>query len=400
MDRALAARVAEAKEAARQVLLHNAHGPYRQLPRTAAWGYPEPYTRDLMLAALGILTTGDEKLLCALRRTFEALAENQTEHGHIPSLAHDRHELGASDTTPLFLLALSCYREVTGEHDFLEQAARKAILWMEYQSPGDQVIVGQLPTSDWRDEQWVLGFGLYVNSIVYAYLRRYGYEDRAARLRQMASHFIINAEARSRHAREGLVVPHRPYYALWSYKIYSGNRFDLLGNSLAVLSGLASPKRAKAMLRWVENECQAMRKRYELAVNCPPNLFPYIRPTDFDWRPRYERFNRPGEYHNGGVWPFACGLYVVAALAAGFPKLAGQQLASLTELVRPARNHAVAFGFNEWIKAQDGTPRGQDWQTWSAAMYLYAAECVERGEVLFFEAMLPRPARVEARAAG
>ena len=397
MNGRLAAPVAEAKEAALEVLLHNAQGPFRRLPRTAAWGYPEPYTRDMMIAALGILTTGNEKLMGALRRTFEALAQNQTEHGHIPGFAHDPRDVGASDTTPLFLLALAFYRRATGERGFLEAAARKAITWMEYQSPGDQVIVGQLPTTDWRDEQWVPGFGLFVNSVTYAYLRLYGQEERAARLRRMMSHFIVQREAKPGHVVEGLVVPHRPYYALWSYKLYSGDRFDLLGNSLAILSGLAPPQRARAMVRWVENECQAMRKRYELAVECPPCLFPYIRPGDFDWRPRYAQFNRPGEHHNGGVWPFVCGCYVVAALAAGFPRLAEEKLAALTELVRPARDHAVAFGFNEWIKAQEGTPRGQDWQTWSAAMYLYAAACVERREVLFFDELLA--ARTETKVA-
>ncbi len=30
---------------------------------------------------------------------------------------------------------------------------------------------------------------------------------------------------------------------------------------------------------------------------------------------------------------------------------------------------------------------GQDWQTWSAAMYLYAAQCVETRTTPFFEAM-------------
>jgi hypothetical protein len=398
MNEALAARVAEAKAAAQEVLRHNARGPFYQLPRTAGWGYPEPYTRDLMLATLGILASGEEALMQALRRTFEALAENQTGRGHIPSLAHDPCDVGASDTTPLFLLALALFRQVTGERDFLKQAARKAMTWMEYQSPGDQVIVGQLPTTDWRDEQWVLGFSVFVNSIVYAYLRLYGQEKRAALLRRWMSHFIVRGEAKPGHVVEGLVVPHRPYYALWSYKIYSGDRFDLLGNCFAILSGLASQQRAKAMVTWVENECEAMQKRYELAVNCPPCLFPYIRPLDFDWRPRYERFNRPGEYHNGGVWPFACGLYVVAALVAGFPRLAEEKLAVLTELVRPARDHAVTFGFNEWVKAQDGTPRGQDWQTWSAAMYLYAAACVEQGRALFFEPLLTHREREATRA--
>ena len=44
--------IEEAKNAAVEALLHNSHGPYRSLPRTAGWGYPEPYTRDLMIASL------------------------------------------------------------------------------------------------------------------------------------------------------------------------------------------------------------------------------------------------------------------------------------------------------------------------------------------------------------
>jgi len=48
---------------------------------------------------------------------------------------------------------------------------------------------------------------------------------------------------------------------------------------------------------------------------------------------------------------------------------------------------AAEFGFNEWIKAQSGEPKGQNWQTWSAAMYLYAAKCVEKKRTPFFDRM-------------
>ncbi len=50
---------------------------------------------------------------------------------------------------------------------------------MEYQSPSDRYLVAQQPTSDWRDEQWVIGYGLYVNTIVYSYLRLLGLHERA-----------------------------------------------------------------------------------------------------------------------------------------------------------------------------------------------------------------------------
>ena len=120
-------------------------------------------------------------------------------------------------------------------------------------------------------------------------------------------------------------------------------------------------------------------------MNLPPNFFPYIKPEDPDWVPRYAKHNLPGEYHNGGVWPFVCGFYVAALVAAGKYELAEKKLLSLTELVVPAREADVEFGFNEWIKAPNGVPRGEDWQSWSAAMYLYAAICVEQKRTPFFD---------------
>jgi hypothetical protein len=374
MDRELVER---AKTAAVEVLLHNLEGPYRKLPRTAGWGYPEPYTRDLMIASLGVLVSGNSKLMQAWRRVLVTLAEHQTPLGHIPSLVHDPDDRGASDTTPLFLLVVGLFREVVGESDFLAEATEKALTWMRYQGPCDRVLVAQLPTSDWRDEQWVLGYGLYVNTVLYAALRLLGQHDRADALREMMGHFTIKGERQHRHVHEGLVLRHKPYYAMWSYKVYRSERFDLLGNSLAILSGLASPTRAAHLVRWIEAECEALQKNGDLAVDLPPNFFPYICPEDPDWMARYQKYNLPGEYHNGGIWPFICGFYVAALVAVGRHRAAERRLAALTELIRAPRAADVAFGFNEWHRAQDGTAQGQDWQTWSAAMYLYAAYCVE-----------------------
>ena len=379
--------IERAKNAAIEVLLHNMHGPYRGLPRTAGWGYPEPYTRDLMIASLGMLTSGNERLVRCVGRVLEVLARNQSRLGHITSLAHDPQDRGASDTTPLFLLGVGIFRLATGQPEFLREAVQKALGWMEHQSPDDDAMVGQLPTSDWRDEQWVLGYGLYVNTLVYSYLRLLNEDERAARLHQLMTRFTVTAEVKHRHVHEGLRLRRKPYYALWSYKVHGSERFDLLGNSLAILSGIAPATRARALVAWVERECETLRQRGDLCLELPPNFFPYVRPEDPDWRPRYAHYNCPGEYHNGGIWPFVCGFYVAALVAAGGHRVARRKLDALTQLVRPAREKDVAFGFNEWFRAQDGSPCGQDWQTWSAAMYLYAAACVERGSTPFFDSI-------------
>ena len=380
--------IEEAKQAAMEVLLHNMKGPYNGLPRTAGWGYPEPYTRDLMISLLGIAVSENKDLIESIRRALETLAKNQTEHGHIPSLVHDKDDLGASDTTPLFLLAIGIYRKLTGKPNFLQKAARKALTWMAYQSPADRYVVAQEPTSDWRDEQWVMGYGLYVNVLVYSYLRLFEQHEKADQLLREMKHFTITGDVIHHHVHEGLVVPHKPYYALWSYKVYSSERFDLLGNSLAILSGIAPPSRAEEMIAWIEEECLSMRKKGELALDLSPNFFPFIKPRDPDWHPRYRKFNMPGKYHNGGIWPFISGFYVAALVAAKKYSLAEEKLLVLTEVVKMSNtrlNKNLKFGFNEWLKAQNGRPMGQNWQTWSAALYLYAAKCVEERRTPFFD---------------
>jgi hypothetical protein len=382
--------IEEAKKAALEVLLHNANGPFHGLPRTAGWGYPEPYTRDLMFSILGIAVSDNKKLIDSIRKVLETLAKNQTEHGHIPSLVHDTEDRGSSDTTPLFLLGVGIFRKVTGESDFLKVAVEKSLTWMEYQSPSDRYLIAQQPTSDWRDEQWVTGYGLFVNTVVYSYLRILNHNARAEKVRHEMSRFTITGGTIHHHVHEGLVVKHKPYYAFWSYKIHSSERFDLLGNSLAILSGIASSSRADDMISWVEAECEGMKEKGELAVNLPPNFFPYIRTDDPDWLPRYKTFNNPGDYHNGGIWPFICGFYVAALVAAKRYSLAKEKLIELTHLIKLSNTPNLNFGFNEWIKAQDGKPKGQDWQTWSAALYLYAAKCVEEKCTPFFDEIRSR----------
>lgn len=377
--------IEEAKKAAMEVLLHNAHGPFQGLPRTAGWGYPEPYTRDLMISILGIAVSGNAKLMSSIRKVLETLAKNQTEHGHIPSLVNDKEDRGSSDTTPLFLLGVGIFRKVTGKLEFLSEATKKALIWMEYQSPSDRYLVAQQPTSDWRDEQWVTGYGLFVNTLTYCYLKILDLDERAEKVRHEMGRFTITGGTIHHHVHEGLVVKHKPYYALWSYKIHSSERFDLLGNSLAILSGIASQSRANEMVSWIEDECAEMNNLGKLAVDLPPNFFPYIKPEDPDWLPRYLQFNNPGEYHNGGIWPFVEGFYIAALVAAKRYALAAVKLVVLTQNVRKSVDPKLHFGFNEWIKAQDGKPMGQDWQTWSAALYLYAVKCVEEKNTPFFD---------------
>ncbi|MDC3255332.1 amylo-alpha-1,6-glucosidase [bacterium] len=378
-------QIEEGRAAALKVLQHNARGEFEGLPRTAGKGYPEPYTRDLMIAMLGVAATGDPQLIAAWRATLEALARNQSRHGHIPSLAHDPNNLGASDTTPLFLVGLGIFRKLTGDSHFLEESVAAAFRWMIYQSPDDSTMIAQQPTSDWRDEQWVLGYGLYVNALYYWALTLFDKSEDAARLRALMNHLEVIDGSYDPDRRDGFAMLDRPYYAMWTYKCEGSERFDLLGNSLAILSGIASKSRAQEMIVWVENQCQDLRSQGSLSIDLPPCLIPVMLPSDPDWRQRYETYNEPHHYHNGGIWPFIGGFYVAALVAADCLPKAREALEALTAAVKLTRDPRHSFGFNEWLLPQGPVPKGQDWQTWSAAMYLYAEECVRTGRTPFFD---------------
>ena len=59
-----------------------------------------------------------------------------------------------------------------------------------------------------------MGFGLYVNTLVYAYLRLYGEHESADQLGDLMNRLEVLGEAKNPHQHEGLVVPTKPYYAL------------------------------------------------------------------------------------------------------------------------------------------------------------------------------------------
>jgi len=89
-----------------------------------------------------------------------------------------------------------------------------------------------------------------------------------------------------------------------------------------------------------------------------------------------------GDYHNG-----ECG-HSLRLLRLGMRSRRAdgsgrEKVIALTELVKPWHENAA-----EWVSRVDSAQTGNPaagWQTWSAAMYLYAAECVLQRGTPFFD---------------
>jgi hypothetical protein len=169
----------------------------------------------------------------------------------------------------------------------------------------------------------------------------------------------------------------RPFYLPYmAFRAYA-DRFDTLGNLLAILFGVADAVQAGKILDYIHG-C-GLDDPFPVRA-----VYPVLQPGDQDWRDYYRvrNLNLPHHYHNGGAWPFIGGLYVAALVQAGRQAEAERQLSRLTDMVRAGRTRE--WEFNEWFHGLSGRPMGFAGQSWTAAMYLFAHHAVAQGRVSVF----------------
>ncbi|MFL6120774.1 MGH1-like glycoside hydrolase domain-containing protein [Actinophytocola sp.] len=166
----------------------------------------------------------------------------------------------------------------------------------------------------------------------------------AALLGEDPSPFEVRARVLSEAINERLWSPERGRYA---YHSDDPDRWEGLGNALAVLWGVADDDQAAAIFR---------------ALTPTPHGLPCLWPPYALWRPwllRDEYY-----YHNGMVWPFVQGYWGWAAASRGAVDVFAAELASLAGLAGRAPT------YHEFYRPGSGRPDGSARQLWSAAGYL------------------------------
>jgi hypothetical protein len=227
----------------------------------------------------------------------------------------------------------------------------------------------QNEASDWADIMPRSGFVLYTNALWYYVKKQY----RLPQAEQTRHHFnhlfhpfsrdvpgyrrlqLLTHYARSRAKRRDL------YLSFVNFSFW-GEEGDVFGNLLAILFGLADKKKAARILRALDRE--KIDARHPVRVTCAP-----IRRTDSLWRAYMARHRQNFEhrYHNGGVWPFVGGFWVMLLAQLGRQRRASGQLARLA-----AVNQVNDWQFNEWFHGKTGQPSGMAGQSWNAATFLLA----------------------------
>ena len=363
-------------------------------------GYEATWARDSMITGLGVTTLdverkkSDDKLKTAFRKSIDLLAKNQSKHGQIPNAVGSYNTerrsdvtFNSIDSTLWWIIGLHAYSKAHNDKSILKKHARhlkSALTWLEHQDPNEDSLLVQQPTMDWEDA-FPHKYGRVINTeaLYYAVLNLTNQKKKAAHLKK-----VVNGETEKYLA---LWNPKLGYYHPWAWKTHGPDPkmkeqeswFDTLGNLLAIITDLATPKIASSILNYIEKN--KINRPYPCKAIWPP-----IRKGAKEYKSYFEECEAKNAYHylNAGIWPFIGGFYVAALVKMKKFSKAKKELELLAEVNRIGRSfeqlkHSSTlkrlgvteeWQFLEWIEGKKGNVAGSSspYQCWSAGMYLYA----------------------------
>ena len=353
-------------------------------PESLLRSYTCIFARDAAICVLAMVLSGDDALQSGAKASLLTLSRHQASNGQIPNFVNagtgeaDFWYLGCIDATLWWLIAVNFYvNHLPDEHldRELAQQIANAVVWLRCQEHPNLFLLQQNEASDWADIMPRSGFVLYTNALWYYVKTRYN----LANGDQTKYHFnhlffpfstdvpdyrrlrLLRHFVRNKTKKNGL------YLSFVNFSFW-GDEGDVFGNLLAILFGLADDERSNDILYALESK--RVNYPFPIRVTCSP-----IERADPLWRAYMARHqqNMRYQYHNGGIWPFVGGFWVLVLARAGRIAQARTELQRLAEV-----NSINNWSFNEWFHGQTGEPRGMAKQSWNGAMLLLAHEGLKR----------------------
>jgi len=345
--------------------------------------YTRIFGRDAAVCVLAMSGSGDALLEQAALDSLDALAREQAANGQIPKYVDpdgrdaDFWYLGCIDATLWWLIGVDHARRFgAASADRWQPQVERAIAWLLAQEHQHFRLLQQNEASDWADIMPRSGYVLYTNTLWFDVKRRFGLADVDATQHHFNHLFnpfqrdlpeYHRARLLRHYARRGRRDP--GMYLSFVNLAFSGDEGDVFGNVLAVLCGLANKSHGRRILNTI-TEARA-HEPYPVRVV----LHPLTRQSIF-WRPYMVRHqqNLVHQYHNGGIWPFVGGFWVMALAQHGYQAQAWQQLAQLARI-----NALDDWRFTEWFHGRTLAPMGMAGQSWNAATFLLAHRSLQSG---------------------
>ncbi|RKR80795.1 uridine kinase [Mucilaginibacter gracilis] len=370
------------------------HGIKASSNGTDNYGYI--WARDSAIAGLAILSNELTDLYQPLKSSLVRLQSASTKHGQIPSniLVTQQGEIqkvsfggpvGRVDASFWWIISSVLYLQKLNDNIFKETVCRQCDAFFElancWEFNGKGLMYVPM-SSNWADEYVTSGYVLYDQLLRYwaltlagNFFNRDDWEQKALEIKiRIKQHYLLEAELtdslytqaqqaklKSFEIGENFIASFSPGSII--------DRFD--GWSMALLLLLDIPskqtkdkidKALKTVLNQTNNKGI-------------PAFWPPITPDDELYKALllnygYNFKNKPGHFHNGGIWPVVNGFLVTGLTMSGFKSTANLLTDALNNEIT---NCITEKPFTEYFDFYTGEAGGVTNLCFSAAGYLLSA---------------------------
>lgn len=336
-------------------------------------GYDAVWSRDSMITMLGASLV-DKEFKEVFKNSIIILSQGQEKgkSGQIPNCVDwysnrkPHTDFQTIDSTLWYLIGHHVYKQRYNDSSLLKRYKKnidKALNWLSCQDPGEIGILAQLPTSDWQDAfPHKYGHTLNTQALYYKLLTLLNKTKEKENL-----NFLVNT-------REDTKLWDKDFYLAYRWKNHGKYKeqsdwFDSLGNSLAIVFGLASKEQAEKILNYIEKN--KINQPFPLKTIDPP-----ITKNSIYWQDYFLDCDAgtPSHYSNGGIWGYNGGFYILALIKLKMFDKAKKELEKLAK-----RN--IEGNFPEWTDPKTGEHHGK-LQAWEAGMFILAYESLKQKKVL------------------
>jgi glycogen debranching enzyme len=312
------------------------------------------WTRDLFYSIDSLLELGFEN---SVKSHIQEIFDRQKDSGEVPTVFIKPISKGFFKFLITYMLQLfagkrnpvSDFRHASTWHDFVCDDELTVVIALHHyvNKTGDFGLLRR----NWRGVRKTIDF---VNSSLENFMIRgidwkdglSNYDEKFCLCNQILLYHFYQCINNKRFAR---LVKDKINALFWNEKsgyyndCIGGNRFELLGNSQAILFDIAPKNRVERIIKAFGLSATKFGYR---------NLFPPIEEEACGFPPDF--------YQNSSIWLHAHCYAILALIKAGHIKESIKEFIKITDL----------DGFNEWHYSRTGKPAGSAEQLWSAAMYL------------------------------
>ncbi len=338
-------------------------------------GYEGVWSRDSNITLIGASTDSQLIFREQWKKSLETLKIHQSKLGQIPNAvlkfgAGKKPEVDykSIDSSLWFVIGHYIYKERYKDAGLFKKhknAIKKAILWLRYRDFGENLMLDQLPTTDWQDAfPQKYGATISTQALYYKTLELEADKKRLGKLKK-----VVNESK-----EDGLW--NGKFY--WAYRWKNHNKykeigewFDSFGNLIAILYGLSDKKMSEKILSYIRKH--RINRPYPMK-----SIYPPIKKGSQYWEDYYyDAKATPNHYLNGGIWPYIGGIYILALIKMKKFKEAEKELKILAEGNLKSPNNL----FPEWINPITKESHG-NLQAWSAGTYMWAYNSLKKKRVL------------------